>query len=65
MSKIADGMSKKPEIESKRMDESQVRKVKTTDLSKRFDMSIPVKQSLLEIQMEDDEEITMGRRKFH
>lgn len=65
MSKIADGMSKKPEIESKRMDESQIRKVKTTDLSKRFDMSIPVKQSLLEIQMEDDEEITMGRRKFH
>lgn len=65
MSKIADSMSKKPEIESKRMDESQIRKVKTTDLSKRFDMSIPVKQSLLEIQMEDDEEITMGRRKFH
>ena len=64
MSKIADGMSKKPEIESKRMDESQIRKVKTTDLSRRFDMSIPVKQSLLEIQMEDDEEITMGHRKF-
>lgn len=64
MSKIADGMSKKPEIESKRADENQVKPVRTTSLSDRFDMSIPVKQSLLEIQMEDDEEITMGHRKF-
>lgn len=64
MSKVADSISKKPELESKRIDESQIRKVKTTDLSKRFDMSIPVRQSLLEIQMEDDEEITIGHRKF-
>lgn len=65
MTRVAEGMKKKPEIESKRADENVVKPVRTIDLSKRFDMSVPVKQSLMEIQMENDEDdVTFGHRKF-
>ena len=64
MKRVADDLQKKPEIESKRRDESIVKPVKTTDLSKRFDLSIPVKQSLMEIQMEDDEIIPGKRNRY-
>lgn len=61
MTRVAEKMQKKPQIESKRRDESIVKPVRTTDLSKKFDLSIPVKQSLMEIQMED-EEFMYGKR---
>lgn len=66
MKRVADELQKKHEIESKRADENVVKPVRTTDLSKRFDLSIPVKQSLLEIQMEDEEEegIRIGKRRI-
>lgn len=64
MTRVADRMEKKPEIESKRADEKVVKPVRTTSLSKRFDMSIPVKQSLIELQMNEDDDITYGHRKF-
>ena len=64
MTRVADRMEKKPEIESKRADEKVVKPVHTTSLSKRFDMSIPVKQSLIELQMNEDDDITYGHRKF-
>ena len=61
MKRVADDLQKKHEIKSKRCDENIVKPVKTTDLSKRFDLSIPVKQSLMEMQMEEDESV-LGRR---
>lgn len=65
MKRVADDLQKKHEIESKRADENTVKPVRTTDLSKRFDLSIPVKQSLMEIQMEDEEEdIHIGKRRI-
>lgn len=64
MKRVADDIQKKHEVETKRSDESLVRPVRTTDLGKRFDLSIPVKQSLMEMQMEDEEEdITMGKKR--
>ena len=63
MNRVADSLSKKPEIKTKRNDENAVRPVKTTKLSDRFDLSIPVMQSLREIQIEEEEEYSpMGRR---
>lgn len=63
MQHVASGLKTKPELETKRTDENYVKPVHTIDLSKRFDISIPVKQSLMEMQMEDDEEdIIMGKK---
>lgn len=62
MTQVADKLKKKPEIESLRRDEDMVRPVKTTDLGKKFDLSIPVKQSLLEMQIDEEENDMPGRR---
>ena len=65
MESVSNSLRKKHTVESKRIDESVVRPVRTTDLSKRFDLSIPVKQSLIEMQMEDEEDdnVVSGKRR--
>lgn len=63
MKKVADNMGDKPEIKTQRADEGSVARVKTTNLGIRFDMSIAVRQSLREMQMEDDEELA-GKRRY-
>ena len=66
MQRTANNLQVKPQIESKRADENIVKPVHTTNLGQRFDLSIPVKQSLREIEMQDemDEDYSIvGRRK--
>lgn len=65
MNQVADSLDTKHEIKSKRNDENIVKPVKTTKLSSRYDISLPVKQSLIEMQMEDEDEddgSILGRR---
>lgn len=63
MKKVASDMSDKNIIKSKRADETYVKPTRTIDLGNRFDISVPVRQSLIEMQMEDEEELMYGRRK--
>lgn len=67
MSQMADKLDKKHEVKSARVDENLVRPAPTVNLSKRYDISIPVKQSLMEMQieneMEDDDAYIPGRRR--
>lgn len=63
MQRVANKLNKTHEVESLRYDTNVVQPKHTIDLSKRFDVSIPVKQSLMEIEMQDEDDMTYGRRR--
>ena len=63
MQRVASKLKAKPELETKRSDENFVKPVYTIDLSKRFDISIPVRQSLMEMNMDEDE-YAPGKRRY-
>lgn len=56
MKKVADDIANKTVIASKRADTNVVKPVKTISLTQRFDMSISVRQSLLEMQFDDEKD---------
>ena len=62
MKQVADKFDVKKELESKRPDENKVKPVRTTKLSSRYDIGIPIKQSLMEMRMEEEEENDLSRR---
>lgn len=64
MKSVAKEVEKKHVIKSKRIDTKKVTPVQTINLGSRYDMNIPVKQSLVEIRMDEDEDITSGSRMF-
>lgn len=64
MNKTADKLDKKPEIVSERADErQQPLAVKTVRLSRNFDLSVPIQQSLAEMQAEEEEDNSILGRK--
>lgn len=65
MDRMSEKLGVKHEIETKRNDTNIIQPVKTTSLSDRFDISLPVKQSLIEMQMEDEEDdYIIGKKRF-
>jgi len=58
MTKVAERLVNEKKIRTKRTDTHKVVPVRTINLGKKFDMSIPVKQSIAEMQLNADEQHT-------